>query len=82
MTQFSIDEQFGARVREARLAAGLTQRAFGILIGESHQTVHRMECGKIPFEMDDLYRIADLLGRPIEYFLRDLPGSDPGAKAG
>ena len=74
MTQFTIDEQFGARVREARRAAGLTPRDLGTLIGETHQTVHALECGRIPFRMDHLYRIADVLGRPIEFFLRDLPG--------
>jgi len=62
--------QIGARIREARAAANLTQFQLGERIGRDHRTIHRWEYGQRVPNLDDLLLLADALGVP----LRDLVG--------
>ncbi len=58
-------QQIGARIRDARLAANLTQLQLGNLVGRDHRTIHRWEYGaRIP-TLDDLLLVADAVGVPL-----------------
>ncbi|GGV76492.1 hypothetical protein GCM10010294_42850 [Streptomyces griseoloalbus] len=62
--------EIGARLRQARLAANLTQLQLGERIGRDHRTIHRWEYGQRVPSLDDLLLLADATGVP----LRDLVG--------
>src|ERR1700682_6527220 len=65
-----IDEAIGAQIREAREAAGLSQRDLAETLGySSAATVSYLEAGDRRITVADIRQIADVLGVPIEYFL-------------
>lgn len=57
--------QIGARIREARLHANLTQLRLGERIGRDHRTIHRWEYGERVPNLDDLLLLADALDIPL-----------------
>lgn len=64
---------FGRRLREARLAAGMTQGQLGGLLGMDDQNtaaprVSRYETGKYEPSLETMAQIADALGLPVAYF--------------
>lgn len=60
----------GARVREARRLAGLTQQALADGLGISdHQTISDLEAGERRVRPDELVRLAALLKRPLDWFV-------------
>jgi transcriptional regulator with XRE-family HTH domain len=62
--------EIGARVRDARLNANLTQLQLGELIGRDHRTIHRWEYAlRIP-DLEDLLLIADALDVPLAELVR------------
>lgn len=60
----------GARIREAREQAGFTQRELSVALGFTHTWLSNVESGANSIDAHDLQRIADLVGYPVEYFLR------------
>ena len=63
-----IDVEIGNRVRQARVAAGLTQTELGIHLGISFQQIQKYEKGRNRIGGGRLYRIARILGVKITYF--------------
>lgn len=62
--------EIGARLREARENADLTQLQLGERIGRDHRTIHRWEYAyRIP-TLEDLLLIADALGIPLSDLVR------------
>jgi transcriptional regulator with XRE-family HTH domain len=62
--------EIGARIRDARLNANLTQLQLGELIGRDHRTIHRWEYAlRIP-DLEDLLLIADALDVPLADLVR------------
>lgn len=62
--------EIGARIRDARLNADLTQVQLGELIGRDHRTIHRWEYAlRIP-DLEDLLLIADALDTPLADLVR------------
>ncbi|MDT0473026.1 helix-turn-helix transcriptional regulator [Streptomyces sp. DSM 41014] len=62
--------EIGARIRAARLHAGLTQLQLGNLIGRDHRTIHRWEYAvRIP-TLQDLLLIADAVDTPLADLVR------------
>jgi transcriptional regulator with XRE-family HTH domain len=62
--------EIGARIRDARLNANLTQLQLGELIGRDHRTIHRWEYAlRIP-DLEDLLLIADALDTPLADLVR------------
>lgn len=57
------------RVREARKAAGLTQEELGQQLGMSRAGYGHLETGDNLMTMADLFQLARILGRPVEWFL-------------
>jgi transcriptional regulator with XRE-family HTH domain len=58
----------GTRIREARVAFGMTQETLGARIGVTFQQLQKYETGKNRVSADRLYFIAQVLGVPITYF--------------
>jgi transcriptional regulator with XRE-family HTH domain len=61
----------GARVRDARTDAGLTQEALGEQAGVDHKTVHRIEYAASDPSLTVLLRIARAVGVPLAHLVRE-----------
>ncbi len=73
--------RIGGELREARIAAGLTQRTVGGAIGISHAQVSRIELGRAPHvPYETLVRFAAVVGLDVP--LRTFPSGDPIRDAG
>ena len=70
-----LDEQWGARLRRARLASALSQRKLGVDIGldesAANARINRYETGVHRPDLLTVSRIADVLGIPVAYFYAD-----------
>lgn len=62
--------EIGARIRAARLHAGLTQAQLAERIGREHRTIHRWEYAQSEPNLTDLLLLADALGLPIADLVR------------
>ncbi len=67
--------QIGARIGEARLAAGLSQGQLAERLGVDRTAVVRLESGKRHVDAVELYRLAELLGVPMAHFLTRPPSA-------
>lgn len=64
----------GARLREARKAMRehgreVSQERFAELVGVSRRSPGRWENGEVEPRMEHLSRIADVTGKPIDFFV-------------
>jgi transcriptional regulator with XRE-family HTH domain len=71
----TLDRFFGDRLRSAREAAGWDQKKLGEEMGPylgnqgwHWQTVSSIERGKRPLKVWELIALADLLGKPLDWF--------------
>jgi transcriptional regulator with XRE-family HTH domain len=62
-------ERLGAQIRNARLAAGLTQRALAMRLGKSPGWVAAAEKGRRRIFINEISRIADALGMDLRELL-------------
>lgn len=67
-----LDQQWGARLKRARLAAGLSQRKLGTAIeldeSAANARINRYETGAHQADLLTVSRIAETLGVPMAYF--------------
>ena len=76
-----LRERLGERLRSARTDAGLLQQALAIKLGVSRASVASIEAGKQSITVEQLIRIANLLGTHPADLLRDvLDESGPASK--
>lgn len=61
----------GANVRDARLAAELTQENLDELSGIDRQTINRIEHGHHAARIDTLIMLAAAIGVPLAHLVRD-----------
>lgn len=61
--------QFGKRLRTARLNKKLSQRSLGLSIGLSDKTISSYESGRSYPTLDVLEKIAGVLGRDMDFFV-------------
>ena len=61
-------KQLGARIRQARLAAGLTQGELAGRVGLTQGVVSTVEHGILTIDAPDLPRWAVALNKPVMYF--------------
>ena len=74
------DVHVGQRVREARLAKGMTQTDLGNALGISFQQVQKYEKGTNRVGSSRLWEICKVLDQPITFFFEGLSrgaASDP-----
>ncbi|MBD3280379.1 helix-turn-helix domain-containing protein [Candidatus Dojkabacteria bacterium] len=57
------------QIKSAREEAKLSQLQVGVALGVSDKTISGYESGRISPPIDKLHRLADLLKKPIGYFL-------------
>lgn len=65
-------KDIGYRIQIAREEAGLNQKELSKKLGISQSTLSNYEKGKRRLYLAQLQQIADILGRPIEYFLQPI----------
>lgn len=70
------NEDIANKIRESRRQKGLTQSDVAEVLDKTAATVSDIERGKIQVSAADLYKIANLLNKPIEYFFGDEFGSE------
>ena len=70
----AIDSHVGRRVRERRVALGLTGSQFAGILGVTYQQVLKYERGADRLSAGRLYEIACALDAPITYFFEELGG--------
>lgn len=61
-------DSIGARIRAARIDAGMTQAQLGSRCGMSDSTMRKYESGKFCPKIGTLSKIANALNLPVEYF--------------
>jgi transcriptional regulator with XRE-family HTH domain len=66
-----IDRRVAARIRERRLAVGMTQQQLARLIGVAFQQAHKYEHGISRVTAGRLFYIATALQTPVGYFFED-----------
>lgn len=76
------DIHIGRRLREARLARGLSQGALGKKLGVTFQQVQKYESGANRIGGSRLWDISGILDVPVSYFFEGLPNSGKAATAG
>ena len=67
-----IDLHVGIRLRERRVALGMTQTELGGLLGISFQQLQKYERGANSLSAWGLWRAANSLGVPVSYFFEGL----------
>ena len=68
-----IDIHVGAKVKEARLAAGLSQTTLAGMLGVAYQQIQKYENASNRISCSRIVRIAAALGRPVEWFFDEAP---------
>jgi transcriptional regulator with XRE-family HTH domain len=63
----------GQRIREARLAAKLSQDELGRRLGLDRTMVAKIEAGRRRIDAVELLRLGECLGLPLSYFLYERP---------
>jgi transcriptional regulator with XRE-family HTH domain len=61
--------KFLVRLREAREAAGLSQERVAELIGERQRFLSKVERGERRIDPVELKELADLYGKPLDFFV-------------
>jgi transcriptional regulator with XRE-family HTH domain len=63
-----IDIEMGAKLKELRLQAGMSQEKFGAAMGFSHAQVQKYEQGKNRIAVSTLVGICEVLGaNPMDF---------------
>jgi transcriptional regulator with XRE-family HTH domain len=65
----ALYDAFLERLISAREEAGMTQREVSALMGRSHSFLSKCETGERSIEVFELLQIAQLYGKPPQYFL-------------
>src|SRR4051794_18926424 len=73
------DRHVGMRLRERRMALGMTQQQLAELIGVTYQQAHKYETGLNRLTVGLLWRMAQGLGVEVDHFFAGL-GSRPALK--
>src|SRR3954452_4801958 len=72
-----VDRHVARRIRERRLALGLTQQQLAELVGTTYQQAHKYEKGVNRISAGRLHAIARALGVDVGYFYEGLGSGEP-----
>lgn len=62
----------GKRIAEARVAAGMSQRDLSVALQQAdHTTISKMESGIRRVSATEIFAIAQVLGRPLQWFVME-----------
>lgn len=73
MTAHPVDVHVGRRLREARLARGVTQEKLGALAEITFQQIQKYESGRNRISASKLYEFALVLFVDVSFFFDGLP---------
>jgi transcriptional regulator with XRE-family HTH domain len=77
-----VDARVGARIRQRRLALGLTLQELGSRVGVSFQQLQKYEAGDSRMPVSRLHDIARILTVPITwFFVPEIGTTGPSAEA-
>lgn len=65
------NDDIAKKVKETRKMRGLTQSDVAKVLNKTSATVSDIERGKIQISASDLFKIANVLNKPIEFFFGD-----------
>ncbi len=69
----TLYKRIGSRIRQAREALGLSQEELARLVGCSPTAISYFETGARRVKIEDLQKLAEVLSKPIDYFLQEEP---------
>src|SRR5262245_59567913 len=69
-----VDVHVGSRVRLRRVLLGMSQETLGARLGLTFQQVQKYEKGTNRISASRLFRLAEALGVPIQFFFEDFSG--------
>jgi len=76
-----IYKAIGQRIREARQAAGMSQEELGKAIGDYTATaISYFEHGLRKVKIEDIQKLAEVLGKDVSYFLSPREATEPIAQ--
>jgi transcriptional regulator with XRE-family HTH domain len=67
-----VDESIGHRIKERRVALGLSQESLAAALGVARQQVQKYEGGVNRLSVSRLVEVAAVLRAPVGWFFRDL----------
>lgn len=59
----------GSRIREARKDSGMTQAELGTVLDLTQGMINKIETGQSAITLANLFKLAEVLNRPLAYFL-------------
>ena len=68
----SIDRHIAGKIRERRRAISMSQIALGDAIGVTFQQIQKVEKAKNRISAGNLWKAAQALGKPVQYFYEGL----------
>ena len=71
-----VYRSIGIRIQEARQELGLTQQELASRLNCTHAALSNYELGKRRLYFANLEQIAEILGKPMSYFLESLASPD------
>ncbi len=75
-------KQIGRRLQTAREEAGFSQEQLATLMGCAQSTLSNYEKGKRRLYLTQLEKIAEILDKPIEYFIENQEKAEKSTEAG
>lgn len=63
-----MNTQIVKKIKDRRIEKGLTQKDLADHLGRTSAAISDLERGKVQVTASDLYRLSDILEKPIEYF--------------
>ena len=76
MEENKLTQYFASKLKEIRVANGLTQKEFGEKLGLSDAAITMYEKGKREPKKALLYEIAEMFHVPIDYFFPPVEGTE------
>ena len=71
-----VYRSIGIKIQEARQELGLTQQELASRLGCTQAALSNYELGKRRIDFASLEQIANVLGKPLSYFLESLASTD------